>query len=63
MARLTVEIELDNDDFQSSQGNLSAYAIAAVLSQIAKRIGQGDRSGRAVDNNGNTVGSFAVEGD
>lgn len=63
MASLSVSIALDNEALQDGEGNVDREMTAKLLHQIARRIVQGDSSGRAVDANGNTVGSFALEDD
>jgi hypothetical protein len=61
MATLTVTIDLENDAYVYQNGNVIASQVGAALRKVAKRIEHGDRSGRVIDDNGNTSGSFAIE--
>jgi hypothetical protein len=50
-----LEIELGNDDMQTSDH------IAEALRNVADQLDRGAPGGRIVDENGNTVGRYEVE--
>jgi len=49
--------DINNDAFVNDQSG----EIARILKELAKRIENGDISGRLKDMNGNTIGSFGFE--
>ena len=66
--RLRIEMSLDNDAFTPSEGDtFNRDEIARVLrgdpgsdATLADRIGCGQSSGRLLDSNGTTVGTWEV---
>ena len=52
MKRFTLEIELENDAFRDGA------ELPRILRAVAKRIEDGERSGKVMDINGNSCGSW-----
>lgn len=55
MEKFRLEIQLGNDAMQDAQD------VARALEATARRMRQGDESGKIMDANGNSVGRFAIE--
>lgn len=57
MHNLVVKINLDNDAFNGKAGERE---VARLLRDAATKFEQGKHSGKLMDVNGNTVGSFEL---
>lgn len=55
--KMSMRIDSDNAAFEEDSG---AVEVARLVRQIADRIDQGEREGKLLDLNGNTVGEFLV---
>jgi hypothetical protein len=58
MTTVTITIDSDND---ALVGDNARTEVARILTKIADRIERGSDGGKAVDINGNHVGTFDVE--
>ncbi len=50
-------ITTDNADFEDDEGR----ALATILTTVVARLARGERAGRILDANGNSVGEFSFE--
>ena len=57
MTTISIKLETDNDSFCNGQDS-----IESMLQQVIQKHNNGIVQGRLVDINGNTVGSFNIEG-
>ena len=55
--RITIDIKTDNAAFQDNDTELYD-----IMGRVSMAVSDGEREGRLMDSNGNTVGKFKVTG-
>lgn len=57
----SMKIELDNDAFDSRHAKFGE--LPSLLREVARKIEHGSVGGTLMDGNGNSVGTWVIEGD
>ena len=60
--KITITFKLDNAAFKYDDGTLCQHEVANTVQIVQDHIEEGDTAGTIRDDNGNTVGKWAITG-